>query len=235
MIGLDPRDLGTLNRHMDAVLRGHPYVKAPIDIACWDLLGKAASLPVCTLLGGRFGDRVKLYRAISQESPEQMAAKVAGYRAEGYRRFGPEAAVLGLVLSFEAPHKGGLIHDAREALDKLSRREITPDVIFLVLNMPIMDGFQFIERIRQHANPAVRGIPAAALTAYMLGSAAGILAGHARRAQVAASSVVVLTATFWSFCTRITRPLPRNWAALLPPSFVASAGFEMSRKPGSRG
>ena len=44
-------------------------------------------MPVCELLGGRYGDDVPLYRAISQESPEQMAAKVAGYRAEGYHRF----------------------------------------------------------------------------------------------------------------------------------------------------
>jgi L-alanine-DL-glutamate epimerase-like enolase superfamily enzyme len=42
---------------------------------------------VCTLLGGRFGDRVRLYRAISQESPDAMATKVAGYKAEGYTRF----------------------------------------------------------------------------------------------------------------------------------------------------
>jgi len=39
------------------------------------------------LMGGRFGESVRLYRAISQESPEAMAAKVAGYRAEGYTRF----------------------------------------------------------------------------------------------------------------------------------------------------
>jgi L-alanine-DL-glutamate epimerase-like enolase superfamily enzyme len=44
-------------------------------------------MPVCVLLGGRYGETVHLYRAISQESPDQMAAKVAGYRAEGYRRF----------------------------------------------------------------------------------------------------------------------------------------------------
>jgi L-alanine-DL-glutamate epimerase-like enolase superfamily enzyme len=44
-------------------------------------------MPVCELLGGRFGENVRLYRAISQESPEEMAAKVAGYRAEGYTRF----------------------------------------------------------------------------------------------------------------------------------------------------
>jgi L-alanine-DL-glutamate epimerase-like enolase superfamily enzyme len=38
-------------------------------------------------MGGRYGEDFHLYRAISQESPEQMAAKVAGYRAEGYHRF----------------------------------------------------------------------------------------------------------------------------------------------------
>ena len=83
----DPRQLGRVNRTMDAVLKGHPYVKSGIDIACWDILGQATGMPVCELLGGRYGEDIPLYRAISQESPEHMAARVAGYRAEGYRRF----------------------------------------------------------------------------------------------------------------------------------------------------
>ncbi|MCY2964824.1 MAG: mandelate racemase/muconate lactonizing enzyme family protein [Planctomycetota bacterium] len=87
LLGCDPRELEKINRRMDAVLKGHPYVKSAVDIACWDLLGQFAGVPVCTLLGGRYGDDITLYRAISQESPEGMAAKVAGYRAEGYRRF----------------------------------------------------------------------------------------------------------------------------------------------------
>jgi L-alanine-DL-glutamate epimerase-like enolase superfamily enzyme len=87
LIGENPLELDRLNRRMDAALKGHPYVKSAIDIACWDILGKATQQPVCTLLGGRFGDDVVLYRAISQESPEEMASRVAGYRAEGYRRF----------------------------------------------------------------------------------------------------------------------------------------------------
>lgn len=87
LIGLDPTDLGTLNRHMDAVLRGHPYVKAPLDIACWDILGKVTGMPVYKLLGGAAQDRIALYRAISQESPEAMAGKIAGYRQEGYTKF----------------------------------------------------------------------------------------------------------------------------------------------------
>ncbi len=87
LIGFDPRELAVLNHRMDAALKGHPYVKSGIDIACWDLLGKATGLPVCLLMGGRFGDSVRLYRAISQESPEAMAKKVAGYQNEGYTRF----------------------------------------------------------------------------------------------------------------------------------------------------
>ncbi len=87
LIGFDPRELSKLNHRMDAALKGHPYVKSGIDIACWDILGQATGLPVCVLMGGRFGESVRLYRAISQESADEMARKVAGYKADGYTRF----------------------------------------------------------------------------------------------------------------------------------------------------
>jgi L-alanine-DL-glutamate epimerase-like enolase superfamily enzyme len=87
LIGEDPRQLERLNRRMDAALKGHPYVKSALDIACWDLLGQVTGLPACLLLGGRYGADFGLYRAISQESPEIMASRVADYRKAGYRRF----------------------------------------------------------------------------------------------------------------------------------------------------
>jgi len=87
LIGMNPCELDVLNRRMDAALRGHPYVKAPIDVACWDVLGKAAGLSVSVLLGGHRQDEFLLYRAISQDTPDSMAQKVTGYRAEGYRKF----------------------------------------------------------------------------------------------------------------------------------------------------
>lgn len=87
LIGFDPRELSKLNHRMDAALKGHPYVKSGIDIACWDILGKATGLPVCLLMGGRFGESVRLYRAISQQPPDEMARNVAGYREQGYTRF----------------------------------------------------------------------------------------------------------------------------------------------------
>src|SRR5436190_13672032 len=73
LLGADPRELGKLNRRMDAALKGHAFVKSGIDIACWDLLGQASGMPVCELLGGRYGEDFVLYRAISQEAPEAMA------------------------------------------------------------------------------------------------------------------------------------------------------------------
>ncbi len=87
LIGKNPLALNQLNRSMDALLKGHPSVKSAIDMACWDLLGKKAGLPCCELMGGRYGEDFHLYRAISQDTPEAMAASVQAYRQEGYRRF----------------------------------------------------------------------------------------------------------------------------------------------------
>ena len=87
LIGLDPTQVGAVDREMDRALRGHPYVKSALDMACWDILGKAANLPITTLLGGRHGEDFPLYRAISQERPSLMAEMVAKYRAEGYTKF----------------------------------------------------------------------------------------------------------------------------------------------------
>ena len=87
LLGLDPTQLSVLNEAMDAALKGHPYVKSPIDVACWDILGQVAGLPVCELLGGRYGPDFVLYRAISQEPPERMAELVRTHRSAGYTRF----------------------------------------------------------------------------------------------------------------------------------------------------
>lgn len=87
LIGVDPTALSLVNDCMNQGLNGHPYVKSGLDIACWDILGKLTDLPIVALLGGRYGESFPLYRAISQESPEEMARKVSMYRTEGYTKF----------------------------------------------------------------------------------------------------------------------------------------------------
>ncbi len=84
ILGCDPRCLDVLNRRMDVALPGHPYVKAAIDIACWDILGKVAGLPVCDLLGGRESGEVLTNSSISTGTPDEMVATVAAARSRGY-------------------------------------------------------------------------------------------------------------------------------------------------------
>jgi L-alanine-DL-glutamate epimerase-like enolase superfamily enzyme len=86
VLGADPRQPPALLHRMERALKGHPYAKSAIDMACWDLLGRAAGLPLAELTGGRYGSHVDLYRSVSQDPPARMAARAAAYVAEGYRR-----------------------------------------------------------------------------------------------------------------------------------------------------
>lgn len=87
LIGLDPTQLGLINQRMDQAMRGHPYVKSAIDMACWDLLGKACEQAAVTLLGGAYDEDFALYRAISQDTPAAMAASIDTYRLQDYTKF----------------------------------------------------------------------------------------------------------------------------------------------------
>jgi len=42
LIGADPTQIGAVNALMDYHLKGHPYVKSPLDMALWDILGKVS-------------------------------------------------------------------------------------------------------------------------------------------------------------------------------------------------
>jgi len=87
LIGLDPTQLDHVNDQLDQLLKGHPYVKSAIDMACWDILGKAVGRPVYSLLGGKRQESVRLFKVISRTDPDVMAARVAEYRSMGFTQF----------------------------------------------------------------------------------------------------------------------------------------------------
>lgn len=87
LIGKNPLEIKLINQIIDLHLLGHNYIKSPIDVACWDILGKASNQPICTLLGGRMVDEFPLYRAIPQRSPQEMNEDVLKYQSEGYTKF----------------------------------------------------------------------------------------------------------------------------------------------------
>jgi L-alanine-DL-glutamate epimerase-like enolase superfamily enzyme len=60
LVGKDPRDITAARRAMDAIIKLNPFTKAAVEMALWDLAGKATGLPVYQLLGGKVRDRVRI-------------------------------------------------------------------------------------------------------------------------------------------------------------------------------
>jgi L-alanine-DL-glutamate epimerase-like enolase superfamily enzyme len=84
LIGLDPRQTDRIYDVMDGALVGHHHAKTPLDVACWDLFGKAVNMPVCELLGGSTNTPMPMISSIHAGDPEEMRARVADHRAQGY-------------------------------------------------------------------------------------------------------------------------------------------------------
>lgn len=92
-----------------------------IDIALWDLLGKATGQPVGRLIGGRYKDRVQPYASLLMREPEQMADELLPVKAQGFRAFkigwGPF---------------GRRNHATDEAIVKAAREAVGPDSKLMV-------------------------------------------------------------------------------------------------------
>jgi muconate cycloisomerase len=81
----DPRDIALVHARMDGVVKGHPYAKAAIDIACHDIAGKAAGVPVSTLLGGRHRDGIEIAHSLGIMEVDRCVAEAEQAVAEGAR------------------------------------------------------------------------------------------------------------------------------------------------------
>ena len=78
IVGEDPRDIERLTMKMRRAVAGHPFTKSGIEIALWDILGKAAGLPVYRLLGGAVRQMVPIKMSVSGTDPER-AAEIANW------------------------------------------------------------------------------------------------------------------------------------------------------------
>ena len=75
LVGADALRVQQASARMDAALAGNPYAKAAVEMALWDLVGKAAELPLAEVWGGRVRERVALKFVVS--GPPQRAADMA--------------------------------------------------------------------------------------------------------------------------------------------------------------
>ena len=92
-----------------------------IDIALWDLLGKATGQPVGRLLGGCYRDRVRPYASILMDAPAALAEYLLQLKEQGFRAFkigwGPF---------------GRRSHDLDEEIVAAARDAIGPDALLMV-------------------------------------------------------------------------------------------------------
>lgn len=85
VLGVDVDGPEDLQRRM-AEVRGHQMAKAGLEMALWDLMGKAQGRPLRALLGG-VRERVEVGVSVGlQASPEQLVNVVEGYLVQGYQR-----------------------------------------------------------------------------------------------------------------------------------------------------
>ena len=68
---------------MDQVIKGHPYAKAAVDMACYDAAGKALGVSVAALLGGRLRDGIEVAHSLGIMSLERCYAEAEQAVAEG--------------------------------------------------------------------------------------------------------------------------------------------------------
>ena len=87
LIGANPLGAEALLAACRRHLLGHPYVHSMIDLALWDLTGKACGVPVHTLLGGLQSPDLPLYHSITCIAPEDMVRIAAEAHLAGMRQF----------------------------------------------------------------------------------------------------------------------------------------------------
>lgn len=134
LLGRDPTEIAALNHHMDRALKGHPYVKSPIDMACWDILGQQAGLPLWKLFGGEAAHPVLVNSSISTGTPDEMLALINKAAAKGYTVHSAKVGGSGIGLDIERIEaiSAGLPKGHKVTFDV--NRAWTPGVAVQVLN-----------------------------------------------------------------------------------------------------
>ena len=84
IMGLDPRRVLDVERAMDVALPGHLYAKGPIDMACWDIAGQAAGMPIADLMGGASRSPRPIASSVGARTLDETRSVMDRYRKRGY-------------------------------------------------------------------------------------------------------------------------------------------------------
>ena len=84
LIGADPCNPNEIHRLMDSIIRNQEIAKSSIDMAIYDIWGKATRQPVHQILGGKRRNEMKVMWSIGGSSPEESAQEVLEAKENGY-------------------------------------------------------------------------------------------------------------------------------------------------------
>lgn len=167
VLGADPTDIADVDRRMDKTARHNWFAKSAIEMACWDIAGKAAGKPVYELLGGAVRPlTVRCRFSMGAYPPERARARALELVAEGFTtikvkvggnaeddlarvRTVREAMGKDLALTIDA----NCGWDVETAIDCVNALE---DCNIALNEQPTPDGdFAGLARVRQETKPPV--------------------------------------------------------------------------------
>ena len=85
LIGQDPYQIAALHSLMDKAIKGYPYCKAAIDMALYDVVGKALEVPAYQLLGGCYRQRVTVAHSIGLMEIDKAVEEALQVKEEGIK------------------------------------------------------------------------------------------------------------------------------------------------------
>ena len=87
ILGADAFNQGEMEQRLATAIRGHPYARAAVEIAVWDVRGKLTGQPIHRLLGGAVRSEIPIAHMLGLMTPGEAVDEVHTALADGIRAF----------------------------------------------------------------------------------------------------------------------------------------------------
>lgn len=85
IINVDPLDTERVKERMNKAVRGHTSAKAALDMAVYDIIGKALRIPIHDFIGGSYRETIDVGKSLSIKDPKQMARDALKVVDQGFK------------------------------------------------------------------------------------------------------------------------------------------------------